>query len=372
MASKVKLAGLVAAAAVGLSAMTGAAAGGVNVLPNGDFANSLTGWQWTPNGKAEVNDSGTLVLANVFDELSEDSMTSVYQCIPVSDTKNYHFFGAVYIPSGQERHGYARLVTTFYPTNNCNGVPLDIHKSEPFHTTGEWLTDSGDLIRTDPKTAYSLKVELIVKKDSTEQASKQYKAFLAKFDNIKVMQTGKPAGNPGLPSVGSDDAPKPPAKQPTIVPPVVKDPGSPTPPAADKDTDGTPVTPPAADDDGAAETPGAGSETPAADDQQPLGDGSEPSPVAPDTDSPAETNDDAASDGGADGPTSQSDGSSAPIAPGAPATGNSSAPTDTGEETVAAATGAGEGSAVAMVGFAGMAAAGLLGMVFIVARRRRK
>jgi hypothetical protein len=227
MNAKLTLSSLIGTAAIGLSTMVGAAsAAGTNIVQNGDFADDFTGWHATSNGKFEIdNEHG--VLANTFGKLFEDSTTTVYQCVPASDAKNYQFFGAVYIPSGQERHGYARLVTTFYPTNNCNGVPLDTHKSQPFHDTGAWLTDSGELVRLNPKAAYSLKVELVVKKDSTDQVTKQHKAFIAKFDNIKVMETGKPSGGgaPVFPAA-TDEPAKPPVKQP-VVPTVTPTPGQP-------------------------------------------------------------------------------------------------------------------------------------------------
>lgn len=379
MHRKMKLAGFVGAAAIGVSAIASSAAAGVNVMPNGDFSDSITGWQTTPYTKLSA-DGGSGVIGNTFDELSEDSIASAYQCVPISDAKNYHFFGAVYIPSGQQRSGYARLVTTFYPTNNCIGVPLDVHKSAPFHETGKWLTDSGDLLRTDPKTAYSLKVELIVKKNSTEQAALQSKSFVAKFDNIKLLQTSKPVEEPELPTAGSEDPPKPGAKQPTIVPPAPKDNGSPTPtpPSDGASEDDKPVGAQPDADDGDAASP----EAPVA--PQPgepgLADGNSDSPNSPTGEATGEAPSSADEQPGGDEPGAHDEpgvtpGHEADPAPAAPATGNSGPLSGASPETDGAnaehrSKESSDSNAVFALAAAG--GAGLLGIVLVATRRRRR
>ena len=121
---------------VSILALSGAPLHAQNLVLNGDFADSLVGWetdgganiiaQWTPadaNGSAT---SGSAQIANLY--ATAEQGVVIQQCVPVNSGQTYTYGGKVRIPSGsgQTLTNNAAMSLRWYSGPDCttpNGGP---------------------------------------------------------------------------------------------------------------------------------------------------------------------------------------------------------------------------------------------------------
>lgn len=264
MNARLKIGTILAGAALAITTIAGAvAAGPADVLPNGDFSSGTAGWNVIGDGTLTKPMVEGAQLANTYDKIGQDSTVTAYQCIPVKHEAWYAFSGKLAIPEGQERTGSARYVFAFYPTNNCGGVALDVIQSQEWTSSlGGWRADSIQLDRTSEKTAYSMSIALVVKKDATSKLMKKGKPFVVNFDDLRVREYLDVANDHDCPCV----APEPPAQDepagPVIQPPAQEEPApepeTPAPAPDDQPVPGEPVAEPTTDDNDSTGTDDAG------------------------------------------------------------------------------------------------------------------
>jgi hypothetical protein len=224
-ALRTSAAGLALAALAALAQPGGnVEAAGPNLVPNGDFAAGLSGWNTYPAAPGTVvASSGHLVLTNT-SVADKSTYVSGDRCIDsVVPGQSYEISVDVLIPSGQARHGFGSAYVNFISGADCKGgVAGGISAGQWAAPDGQWHTISTSMIA--PAGAKSAAVGFSSTRFATtagEQPADPYEAWV---DNVSLTTNGAPpTGTPVPPTntpVPPTNTPVAPTKtpQPTATP----------------------------------------------------------------------------------------------------------------------------------------------------------
>jgi hypothetical protein len=188
-----------------------AESGAQNLVVNGDFPSSLSGWQlegsqggsasWTPVDVANLSSSGSALIVN--DQPCVEQSPGVFscpfpglvQCIPVVPGASYSIGFSSLIPSGQGVGGAAYLFLDWYSGDACDAGPLS-HPVFGHATVGSWGSEIRGL--TAPASARSLRLTLAAVRDEISHQG----SFRAHFDNVFVNGPNQVAAVPALSGYG--------------------------------------------------------------------------------------------------------------------------------------------------------------------------
>jgi hypothetical protein len=178
-----------------LAVLGAAEVSGQNLVVNGDFATSLSGWQpggaqggsasWDPTDQAGVASSGSALIVN--DQPCIEQSPAVFscpypgliQCMAVTAGASYSIGFSALIPSGQEVGGAAYIFLDWYSGDACDTGPL-VHPVFGHATVGTWGTEARGL--TAPAGARSLRLTIAAVRDEIPPQG----SFRAHFDNVFV------------------------------------------------------------------------------------------------------------------------------------------------------------------------------------------
>lgn len=242
MHSKFKLSVISAAAIVPAAFMAlGAFAAGGNLLTNGTFDASTSGWS-TYSGFPTATlgwSAGHAVVTNTSD-LDTGTLGAAVQCVDVAPSQTYQFAGSAYVPGAQKRSGGAETRVFFYAGANCTGAvitsPFGSYMGSTPAAKDTWIPFN-DAIAS-PAGASSALIMIMAAKDKPAGLEKKTDPLAVQFDNVSF----SPKLEKQVPTI----TPKTPTATPTPVQTVIANPTSTPSPTATPDQPtpaGTPVIP---------------------------------------------------------------------------------------------------------------------------------
>ncbi|MEO8540824.1 MAG: hypothetical protein ABI577_13875, partial [bacterium] len=152
MNKKLKVAGLLSTAAIALSVAGGfaAAAGGTEIVRNGDFNANTSQWATIGEGTLAKSPGQGAVLTNTNDSILASDFW-LYQCMNVDSGWERLLTARLNVPEGQERTGSVHYEVRFYEAKGCSGTSMDSDISPSWAFTDGWQDTSLKLWRHNGK-----------------------------------------------------------------------------------------------------------------------------------------------------------------------------------------------------------------------------